>query len=126
MSSIINGILGGLVAITASSAYVSVVIAVVTAVVIAVAIGFMSGLLVLWAERLLSHRKIDDPVGAVSVHFVCGGWGTLAVGLFASSSSSEYQLINYHRLTQILYQFVGWLSSGRHGKERKDAFYRVP
>jgi len=102
LSSIINGILGGLVGITASSAYVGVGIAVI--------IGFTSGLLVLWAEKQLRYWKIDDPVGAIPVHLVCGGWGTLAVGLFASSSSSEYQLLNYHRISQLLYQALGWIS----------------
>lgn len=100
--SIINGILGGLVGITASSAYVSISIAVV--------IGAVSGLLVLWAESCLNNWRIDDPVGAIPVHLVCGGWGTLAVGLFASSSSNEYQLDNYRRISQILFQAMGWIS----------------
>ncbi len=100
--SIINGILGGLVGITASSAYVSIGIAVV--------IGAVSGLLVLYAENRLTDWRIDDPVGAIPVHLVCGGWGTLAVGLFASSSSSEYQIDNYRRVSQVLYQVVGWIS----------------
>ncbi len=100
--SIINGILGGLVGITASSAYVSVGIAII--------IGAVSGLLVLWAGQRLNELKIDDPVGAIPVHLVCGGWGTLAVGLFASPSSSEYQIDNYRRITQILSQMMGWVS----------------
>ncbi|MFK8184674.1 MAG: ammonium transporter [Phormidesmis sp.] len=102
LSSIINGILGGLVGITASSAYVSIGIAII--------IGAVSSLLVLVTAKRLAYWKIDDPVGAVPVHLVCGGWGTLAVGLFASPSSSEYQIENYHRVTQVLYQLFGWLS----------------
>jgi len=101
LSSIINGILGGLVGITASSAYVSIGISVV--------VGAVSALLVLISEKRLRYWNIDDPVGAIPVHFICGGWGTLAVGLFASSSSSEYQLDNYRRVTQVLYQLFGWL-----------------
>ena len=100
LSSIINGILGGLVGITASSAYVDIVNAGI--------IGAISGLLVLMGESLLKFLKIDDPVGAVPVHLICGFWGTLAVGIFASPNSSEYQLENYNRLTQTLYQFLGW------------------
>lgn len=102
LSSIINGILGGLVGITASSAYVSIGISII--------IGAVSSLLVLVAAERLKDWKIDDPVGAVSVHLVCGGWGTLAVGLFASSRSSEYQIENYRRITQVLYQAFGWLA----------------
>ncbi|MEL6813703.1 MAG: ammonium permease, partial [Cyanobacteria bacterium J06598_3] len=100
LSAIINGILGGLVGITAASAYVSIGIAIV--------IGASSGLLVVVATKALNRWRIDDPVGAVPVHLVCGGWGTIAVGLFASPSSNEYQLENYSRLTQIFYQTLGW------------------
>ncbi|MEL7350540.1 MAG: ammonium permease [Cyanobacteria bacterium P01_A01_bin.116] len=102
LSSIINGLLGGLVGITASSAYVDVNIAII--------IGASSSLLVLLTERYLEKWRIDDPVGAIPVHLVCGGWGTLAVGLFGSPASGEYQLENYSRLTQILYQALGWTS----------------
>ena len=102
LSSIINGILGGLVGITASSAYVGIGIAII--------IGAVSSLLVLLSTKYLEEWKIDDPVGAVPVHLICGGWGTLAVGLFASSNSLEYQLENYRRVTQVLYQMFGWLS----------------
>ncbi len=102
LSSIINGILGGLVGITASSAYVDIVSAGI--------IGALSGLLVLMGKSLLTFLKIDDPVGAVPVHLICGFWGTVAVGFFASPSSSEYQLENYNRATQVFYQFLGWTS----------------
>ncbi len=102
LSSIINGILGGLVGITASSAYVDIVNAGI--------IGAVSGVLVLVGESLLKFLKIDDPVGAVPVHLFCGGWGTLSVGFFASTNSEEYKLEGYDRLTQIFYQFLGWSS----------------
>ena len=102
LSSIINGILGGLVGITASSAYVSVGNSVL--------IGAFSALLVLWSEQRLLAMRVDDPVGAIPVHLVCGGWGTLAVGLFASPASGEYQLENYSRIVQTLYQSIGWFS----------------
>lgn len=75
----LNGALAGLVAITAPCASVSTGSAVI--------IGLVGGILVffscLFVERTL---KIDDPVGAVSVHGVCGAWGTLAIGLFGQRS----------------------------------------
>ncbi len=71
----LNGAIAGLVAITAGCANVSPMSAVI--------IGFIAGIVVvlsvLFVERTL---KIDDPVGAVSVHGVCGAWGTLAAGIF--------------------------------------------
>ncbi len=74
-----NGMLAGLVAITASSAYVNSLSAVV--------IGSLAGILVvtsvIFVERTL---KVDDPVGAISVHGICGTWGILALGLFADGS----------------------------------------
>lgn len=74
-----NGLLGGLVAITASCAFVSPAAAVL--------VGVVAGALVVWAVRLLERRlRVDDPVGAVAVHGVCGAWGALALGLFADGS----------------------------------------
>jgi len=75
----INGALGGLVAITAGCANVSPASS--------VAIGIIGGILVVFAVEFIEKRlKVDDPVGAVSVHGVCGAWGTLAVGLFAQEA----------------------------------------
>ena len=71
----VNGILAGLVAITAPCAFVDVWGAVI--------IGLVAGVLVCWATVALEKAKIDDPVGAVPVHFVNGMWGVLAVGIFA-------------------------------------------
>lgn len=79
LSMIINGILAGLVAVTASCAFVSVPSAAV--------IGTIGGVLVVYAVGFFDRLKIDDPVGAVSVHLVNGLWGTLAVGLFAVGPS---------------------------------------
>lgn len=77
LSLTINGILSGLVAITAGCAMVSYSSAVL--------IGAFAGILVVFAVYFLDSLKIDDPVGAVSVHLVNGVWGTIAVGLFADS-----------------------------------------
>lgn len=104
LSSIINGILGGLVGITASSAYVDIGSAGI--------IGAVSGIIVLLGDHFLRFCKIDDPVGAVPVHLFCGGWGTIAVGIFSSRLSLEYNfpdsVTTYNRATQIFYQFLGW------------------
>jgi len=76
LSMVINGILAGLVAVTAACAFVPVWAAAI--------IGAVGGVLVVYAVLFFDKIKIDDPVGAVSVHLVNGVWGTLAVGLFAT------------------------------------------
>ena len=75
----VNGALAGLVAITAPCAFVSVESAVI--------IGAIGGILVVPAVLFFDRVKIDDPVGALSVHLVNGVWGTLAVGLFATKAA---------------------------------------
>ena len=74
LSMVINGILAGLVGITAGCAGVSYLGAVI--------IGLVAGVIVVFAVGFFDSIKIDDPVGALSVHLVCGIWGTLAVGIF--------------------------------------------
>ncbi len=74
-----NGLLGGLVAITAPCAFVSPAAAVL--------IGLASGVLVVHAVFWVETRfRIDDPVGAFAVHGVCGAWGAMSVGLFADGT----------------------------------------
>ena len=75
LSMIINGILAGLVAVTAGCAFVNIPSALV--------IGAIAGTLVVNAVVFFETNRLDDPVGAVSVHLVSGLWGTLAVGLFS-------------------------------------------
>ncbi len=70
----LNGALAGLVGITAGCANVSPISAII--------IGAISGILVVFSVVTIDKMHIDDPVGAVSVHGVCGAWGTLAAGLF--------------------------------------------
>ena len=98
---VINGILGGLVGITASSAYVSLAVAMF--------IGAVSGLCVILFEAVLESYRIDDPVGAVSVHLGCGIWGTLAVGLFVHQLP-PYIEQEVDRAKQILGQLIGVFS----------------
>jgi ammonium transporter, Amt family len=77
-----NGMLGGLVAITAPCAFVAPPSAAL--------IGVVAGLLVAWAVGALESRlHVDDPVGAIAVHGLGGAWGTLSVGLFADGSFGE-------------------------------------
>ncbi|WP_216824534.1 ammonium transporter [Microcystis sp. MC19] len=86
LGNFINGILGGLVAITASSAYVGIKDAII--------IGFVGGLLIIIGELIILPNvlKIDDPVGAISVHLMGGLWGTIAVGMFADPDSLVYKI----------------------------------
>jgi len=72
----LNGALAGLVAITASCAFVDTWGAVV--------IGLVAGFIVFYSMRFFEKRKVDDPIFALSVHGVAGVWGTLSTGLFAT------------------------------------------
>jgi Amt family ammonium transporter len=76
LSMILNGTLAGLVAITAPCAFVGTASSVI--------IGTIAGVLVVFAVLFFDKVKVDDPVGALSVHLVNGAFGTLAVGLFAT------------------------------------------
>ena len=85
LSMILNGSLAGLVGITAGADVISPTNSII--------VGFIAGLIVVVAVIQLDKAKVDDPVGAISVHLVCGIWGTLAVGIFSSSHSVVTQLI---------------------------------
>lgn len=74
--SILNGMLAGLVAITASCAFVEPWAAIV--------IGLIAGVLVVASARWLERRRIDDPISALSVHGAAGIWGTLSTGFLAT------------------------------------------
>ena len=75
LSMILNGALAGLVAITAPCAFVSIPSSLI--------IGLMAGVVVVLSVLFFDKVKVDDPVGAISVHLVCGILGTVCVGLFA-------------------------------------------
>ena len=77
LSMVLNGSLAGLVGITAGADTVSVNMAML--------IGFIAGVIVVGSVLLLDRLQLDDPVGAISVHLVCGIWGTLAVGIFSTN-----------------------------------------
>jgi Amt family ammonium transporter len=100
-----NGCLAGLVAITAPCAWVSVPAACL--------IGAVGGVLVVLSVLAFDAIKIDDPVGALSVHLVNGAWGTLCVGLFASADySNGAALLEGGRTALILSQLTGIAAVG--------------
>lgn len=75
----LNGILGGLVGITAGADQMSPTDAII--------IGAIAGAIIVLAVALIDKIRLDDPVGAIAVHLACGIWGTLAVGIFGSLAS---------------------------------------
>ncbi len=81
----LNGILGGLVGITAGADQMSPTDAIL--------IGSIAGIIIVLGIALVDKLKLDDPVGAIAVHLICGIWGTLAVGLFGALAGFE-QLIS--------------------------------
>lgn len=94
LSMVLNGILGGLVGITAGADVMTPGLA--------IGIGFVAGVIIPISVVAFDRLKLDDPVGATSVHLVCGIWGTLAVGMFGTMASWN----------QLLIQFTGILAIG--------------
>ena len=82
LSMIINGVLSGLVSITASCAFVGMPSAVI--------IGAVAGTMVVFSVQFFDRLRIDDPVGAISVHLTCGIWGAIAVGIFSVGPGELY------------------------------------
>jgi Amt family ammonium transporter len=85
LTMVLNGCLAGLVGITAGADVVSVSASII--------IGLVAGIVVVFSVLMLDRIKIDDPVGAISVHLVCGIWGTLAAGIWGTGKSFMTQLI---------------------------------
>lgn len=100
-----NGMLAGLVAITAPSAFVNPLSASI--------IGFIAGIIVYYSVWFFDWRaRIDDPVGAISVHGICGTWGVLSVGLFSDGTYSGVKGLIYDQtlaggLGQLFSQLIG-------------------
>ncbi|MCG2587116.1 ammonium transporter [Rhodohalobacter sulfatireducens] len=92
----LNGILAGLVGITAGADAVSLMDAVM--------IGAIAGIIVVLSILMFDKLRIDDPVGAISVHGVCGIWGTVAVGIFSPDVSFGVQLLG--TLSIVAFTFV--------------------
>jgi len=85
LSMMLNGALAGLVGITAGADVVSINTSLI--------IGLLAGILVVLSVLTFDKMKIDDPVGAISVHLVCGIWGTLAVGIFSAEKTIGIQVL---------------------------------
>jgi Amt family ammonium transporter len=88
----LNGILGGLVGITAGADQMSPTDAIL--------IGSIAGAIIVFAVAFVDKIKLDDPVGAIAVHLACGIWGTLAVGIFGALAS----------VSQFISQLIGVVS----------------
>ncbi|MFW6268866.1 MAG: ammonium transporter, partial [Bacillota bacterium] len=82
VSMTLNGALAGLVGITAGTASVNNVGAII--------IGTLSGIIVVYAVEFFDRIQVDDPVGAIAVHGVCGAFGTIAAGIFATEGGLLY------------------------------------
>ncbi|MBD2652552.1 MULTISPECIES: ammonium transporter [Synechocystis] len=100
LTMVINGVLAGLVGITAGCAGVSYWSSVI--------IGGIAGIIVVYSVAFFDKIKIDDPVGALSVHLVNGIWGTLAVGLF----NMEKGLFYGGGINQLIIQIIGIATIG--------------
>ena len=85
LSMMLNGSLAGLVGITAGADVVSISASII--------IGVIAGIIVVLSVIILDKNKIDDPVGAISVHLVCGIWGTLAAGIWGTNCSLGSQVV---------------------------------
>ena len=99
MSFILNGSLAGLVGITAGCAFVTPIGAVV--------IGLLSGAVLVYSMRFVEGMKIDDAVGAFSVHGACGAFGTLMIGIIGSSALGAPSLLDGGSLDLLGAQVVG-------------------
>ena len=80
-----NGVLGGLVGITAGADQMSPMDAVL--------IGIIAGVIIVLGVAFIDRLKLDDPVGAVAVHLICGIWGTLAVGIFGEMAGLDQFIV---------------------------------
>jgi Amt family ammonium transporter len=101
-----NGMLAGLVSVTAGCAYVAPWAAVL--------IGGLGGLLVVGSALFVEHRLgVDDPVGAISIHGTCGAWGVLALGLFADGTYAPRDPFNgvAGKVTGLFYGNPGQLAA---------------
>ena len=104
ISMALNGILAGLVGITAGADSVTWVGAIM--------IGIIAGILVVFAIVIIDRIKIDDPVGAISVHGVCGMWGTIAVGIFSTNPDHSVGTQIFGTLSYGIFAFIASLILG--------------
>lgn len=98
LSMALNGILAGLVGITAGADTVGVFSSII--------IGAIAGVIVVFAILFFDKIKIDDPVGAISVHGACGIWGTLAVGIFSTNPDHSFGVQLIGTLSYAAFAFI--------------------
>jgi len=98
VSMALNGILAGLVGITAGADTVGEGAAII--------IGMVAGLIVVFSILFFDKIKIDDPVGAISVHGICGIWGTIAVGIFSFNPDHSFGIQLIGTLAISIFAFV--------------------
>src|SRR5690606_2969944 len=104
-----NGVLAGLVSVTAPCAFIGTGSAMI--------IGLIGGVLVVAGVLFFDRIRVDDPVGAITVHGICGVWGTVALGLFASGpwAGGEAQpglgLLFGGGATQLVTQTIGTVAA---------------
>jgi ammonium transporter, Amt family len=98
LSMALNGILAGLVGITAGADVINPSSAIL--------VGFIAGGLVVGSVLLVDKIRVDDPVGAISVHLVCGVWGTLAVGLFSTNPAHSLAIQGYGVLCYAVFTVI--------------------
>ncbi|MFP6644437.1 MAG: ammonium transporter [Candidatus Latescibacterota bacterium] len=101
ISMALNGILAGLVGITAGADTVTWVGA--------ITIGVIAGAIVVFAIVFIDRIRIDDPVGAISVHGICGMWGTIAVGIFSTNPDHSLGIQILGTLSYAAFAFVASL-----------------
>ena len=94
----LNGILAGLVGITAGADTVTWTGAMI--------IGLVAGIIVVFSIVIIDRIKIDDPVGAISVHGICGIWGTIAVGIFSTNPEHSFSTQLIGTLSYAAFAFV--------------------
>eukprot|EP00494_Astrolonche_serrata_P008204 UN08241 len=112
LSMVLNGALAGLVGITAGAANVGPMSAVI--------IGAIAGVLVVCAVLILDKLKIDDPVGAIPVHLVCGAWGVIAAGIFSDDADVMTQIKAI--VCIVVFAFV----CAFHSLHNHQSYYRSP
>ena len=101
LSMTLNGMLAGLVGITAGADQMSMIESLF--------IGSAAGVIVVFAVRFFDRFRLDDPVGATSVHLVCGIWGTMAVGLFGAKAS--FTQLGIQTLGTLVYAVAAFVAS---------------
>lgn len=109
MTATVNATIGGLVSVTAGADIMTPAMAILT--------GLISGVILVWGTELLERAKIDDVVGAIAAHGLCGAWGTLAAGMFYSGDMFS--------IPRISIQFLGIIAGFAWGFSSSYATFKI-